>query len=167
MDDIGIVDEDNHHYLLPVKTIRHNNEVGKQLRKFDGSKPKAILYYTQEGPYIQTAPRNLLFKSRKPTAIVVEDYFSMLKVQEAADQQHLNAMAVGILGTHISEEVAIWLSKNYLRVVLMLDPDAVSKAHKFVTKYQLIWPNAQVVLLEDDPKDTPMVALKELVLNLT
>jgi len=166
MDEIGIVDEEQNHYLLPVRGL-DGREIGKQLRRFDGSKPKAILYYSNEGPYVQKAPASLVFKRRKPVAFIVEDYFSMLKVQEALDRQHLSGVAISILGTHVSDAVALWLSKNYKRVVMMLDPDAVNKAQQFVSKYQLIWPGARVVVLDDDPKDTPMDVLKEIVLNLT
>ena len=167
MDEIGIVDEEQHHYLLPVYGPNDKRQIGKQLRRFDGSKPKAILYYDKEGPYIQIAPAHLVFKARKPTVFIVEDYFSCLKVQEALDRQMLPGMAVSILGTHVSDDVALWLSKNFKSVVMMLDPDAVNKAQQFVSKYQLIWPGARVVVLDDDPKDTPMDVLKEIVLNLT
>jgi hypothetical protein len=165
MDEIGIVDEDNHNYLLPVYTTRHHHQVGAQLRRFDGSKPKAILYYDEEGPYVQHLFKlKGLGRRHKSTVFVVEDYFSMLKVQEAIDRQWLNAKAVSILGTHVSDEVAMWLGKHHSKVVMMLDPDAINKAHKFVAKYNLIWPGSSAVLLNEDPKDTDMEVLKELVL---
>lgn len=165
MDGIGISDEDRHHYLLPVHNIYRQGIIGWQLRRFDGSKPKAILYYEDSGPYVQyvPAPSNWKYRS-KPTIYVVEDYFSCLKVQEACDRQNLNGKAISILGTHITDELAVWLGKHSNTVRMMLDPDALSKAYKFNKQYGLLWGNSSVVLLDQDPKDTPMDALKEIVL---
>lgn len=164
MDGIAIADEEQHHYLLPVANIYRQGVIGWQLRKFDGSKPKAILYYEDAGPYLQyvPVPNRGLYRS-KPTIYVVEDYFSMLKVQEACDRQNLNGKAISILGTHITDELAVWLGKHSKTVRMMLDPDALSKAYKFNKQYGLLWGNSSVVLLDQDPKDTPMDALKEIV----
>lgn len=165
MDGIGIADEGRHYYLLPVHNIYRQGIIGWQLRKFDGSKPKAILYYEDSGPYVQyvPAPSNWKYRS-KPTIYVVEDYFSMLKVQEACDRQNLNGKAISILGTHITDELAVWIGKHSSKVRMMLDPDAISKARKFDRDYGLVWGDSGVVLLDQDPKDTPMDALREVVL---
>lgn len=158
--EVGIVDELN--FLLPVHSINSKGKAGNQLRYFDGTEPKAVLYPEQEGPYYQhiASPYSAFAYAGKPSIVIVEDYFSMLKVQQNA---YSKVFAMSIMGTHISEEMALWIGKHSSRVVLMLDPDAVNKSFKFKKLYSLLWPECKIVQLDEDPKDTPNSVLKELL----
>jgi len=159
LQELGIVDIDELNYLLPVYSIK-SNKVSRQLRYFDGTEPKAVLYPYSQGPYYQEHRGKSKEYMGKPVTVVVEDYFSMLKVQQ---NSRGNVRAVSIVGTHISEEMAIWLGRTSSKIVMMLDPDAVSKAFKWKRTYSLIWPECNVVLLEEDPKDTDNEVLTELL----
>lgn len=169
LNDVQIADFDAHHYLLPVYSIHNDNRsAGWQLRKFDGSKPKAILYPEADGPYIQKVrPRHYADYRANPYIAIVEDYFSMLKVQAAFDALKINGVAISILGTHISDELAVWISRKARQVMLMLDADATNKSFAFKKEYNIIWPKCRVIRMDKDPKDTDISILQELITNGT
>jgi hypothetical protein len=158
---VATVDDMNDHNLLPVYNI-NGRKAGWQLRKFDGSQPKAILYYDRPGPYVQMYRRPRMLRS-KGTVFLVEDYFSMLKVQEVCDALQLPAMAVSLMGTDVQDEVALWLAKHFNHVVFMLDPNAIHKSMRYARKHRLLWDSVNIVQLEDDPKDSSQEVLIEIV----
>ena len=92
--------------------------------------------------------------------VLVEDAVSAIKLATMTN-------AVSLQGTEISSAAALEIADTksllgYERVTIALDPDATSKAYKLLDKYQLLWQNARVVVLDADPKDTPMDELEDI-----
>lgn len=149
-----------------TQVVRMNRALsGWQQRRFDGIGKKAVLYPCTDGPYYQYYKlyRTAYDYKSPPVFYIVEDYISMLKVQMAIDKNNINGRAIALMGTHISDGMALWLSKNSSNVVFMLDNDATNKSIKYKNKYQLLWPNARVVMMQEDPKDTNIDILRSLI----
>lgn len=138
--------------------------VGWQKRRFDGVGKKAIFYPSMDGPYYQFHPTLEVYAYRDPPVIyIVEDYISMMKVKMAIENNIINGQAISLMGTHLTDSMALFLAKSSTNVVFMLDNDATDKSIKYKNKYQLLWPNARVVMMQDDPKDTDINTLNALV----
>lgn len=151
-------------YMFPSFSIYQHGIAGWQDRRFDGIGKKVVFYPQAAGPYYQVLKNNSIHKyAGRPIMYIVEDYISMLKVQMAIDMEHINGKAVSLMGTHITDEMAMWLSKTSSNIVFMLDNDATHKSIKYKHQYNLLWPDAKAVLMEHDPKDTDINILRSLV----
>lgn len=90
---------------------------------------------------------------------LVEDVWSAIKVK-----QELGEQVISLMGTHISQELAMWLRMNYSGpIYLALDKDATQKAIDYVRKYSHILPNLRPVFLSKDLKYLNVDQMLELI----
>lgn len=138
--------------VFPIHAL-YGNVVGyttKRLKK--GSHPKSINYWSLEPEIFMHFPRvsDELLMSR--TVVVVEDVLSSIRVARYM-------RAVAMLGSHITLDSALYLSKHFDNLVLAFDPDATTKAIKYQREFSLLFSSIDVVHLSADPKDLTEINL--------
>ena len=116
------------------------------------SLPKALMYWHKDVPQI-----HFPFPDAKHGRLVlVEDIISAIKVSQIMP-------AAALLGTHITEAMALMIARNYKNVTLALDPDAFGKSVSMGKEWRSLF-NSNIVRLDADPKDTPLDKLREQLL---
>ena len=96
------------------------------------------------------------------TCVLVEDCFSAYYVTK------LGVTGVAILGTSLLEEHKQFLSENFSRVIVALDPDALPKTLQVAKELKGWVIEVKVLKLTDDlkyAKDIDIKNLQELVWN--
>ncbi len=134
-----IHDKIDNRVVFPItdETMRMVDAIGRTL---DGSVPK-WLRYTGNGEYYTFG------KSHNTVAVVIEDCISAVTVHKCCK----NATGVAILGTTLTDKQIQHLTK-YDRVVIALDPDAVSKTIEFTQQLRLYVDDVKALYLSDDIK---------------
>ena len=133
-------------FVFPIMTIE-GFECGVIDRSFSRI-PKVITYWHNDVPHLHF-PQQGMFKIEKGV-IIVEDVISAIKLQSCT-----NKGVVCILGTHLGEREALYLSDFTDKLIFCLDADAVHKAYNLKNEYSLLFNDIQVMYLENDVKDTP------------
>ena len=108
-------------------------------RTIVGAAPK-WLRYTGKGDYYTHG-------TSKDTAVVVEDSISAVAVHKCSK----DATGVAILGTSLTETQRNFLTK-FRRVIIALDPDAMSKTIEFTQQLRLYVDDVKAMYLTDDIK---------------
>lgn len=124
-------------FPLHDSSMRMVDAVGRSL---SGAVPK-WLRYTGKGDYYTYG------NSSNTTAVVVEDCISAVAVHKCCR----NATGVAILGTTLTDK-QVELLTQYNRVVIALDPDAVSKTIEFTQQLRLYVDDVKALYLSDDIK---------------
>jgi len=149
--------------VLPITGISsstgHRKRFGCQTKRLAYSEvegTKAITYVDDPSTdpintFISPSPKEL------SSIVVVEDILSAYKIG-------LFTGAIALLGTNLSEDLAIALSKYDVPVIIALDPDAAKASRKIYEKYACIMPMVQV-FLDKDPKDTEYSVLERAIRN--
>lgn len=118
--------------------------------------PKTLTYFTE-----QTSGLHYVRGARERTGPIAlsEDIFSGIKLAHYC-------RSVCLLGTTINPVRISELMRQTDTLILVLDPDAVDKALKYKKKYSLYFSrNFYVVLLSNDPKDTPHAELEQIMMG--
>lgn len=141
---------------MPIRDIR-GYEIGGQTKALDPkwTGPKAVSYFHNDVVKAHFVwPKG----SRSTTkVVVVEDILSAIKVGRVLP-------AVALLSCDMTADVANHLASIFKEMILMLDPDALTKSLVIKRKYSLYFMNFSIIQLSKDPKDIPFDELKE-VLN--
>lgn len=131
-------------------------EIGGETKKTDFSgdgAPKTLRYPTAESSglhYIRNGA------DRAGAIIVSEDVLSAIKLSHYFK-------SVSLMGTVFNAERAAELAKQTDTLIMALDPDAANKALRYKKKYNMYFRNFFVVLLPNDPKDTPHTELQQIL----
>ena len=120
-----------------------------------GRAPKCILYTEQDMAKLAYVPQRTE-EGKGATIVLVEDVLSAIKVAEYLP-------AVALLGTHLAEREALDIRKHFENIIVALDPDAALKAIKITETYRCLFQQARVLLLQQDPKDTPHAELRSML----
>lgn len=108
---------------------------------------KALLYQRKDNVKIHFPIINVSMYEKKRPLVVVEDVLSATKLAPI-----INSCA--ILGTHMSDEMAVHLASVTNTLILWLDNDAAAKAVAVKKKYTALFDHIDVIVSEKDPKDT-------------
>ena len=129
---------------------------GKRLPKWKRYGKSKLPYVAWGESYTQQ------IKEGKTTCVLVEDCFSAYYVTK------LKMTGVAILGTNLLEEHKRFLCHNFDKIVVALDPDALSKNLQIAKELSGWVKEVKVLRLTDDlkyGKDVDIENLKELVWN--
>lgn len=120
--------------------------------KYPDKKPKTVLFRHTDSTTGLHYPYN--YTTRGGPLVICEDILSSVKLS------HL-MKSVALLGTYMSDEMAVELARQSNTLYLFLDNDAVDKAVKIRKKYAALgdW---RIIINDKDPKDTPYQRLEEL-----
>lgn len=145
-------EESTHRLIMPLINY-FGRRYGVVCKKLPGSSfmgPKAVNYIEEEGNLHLHFPKyNKDYVVDNSVVVIVEDSISATKISTSAP-------AVALLGTVLGAKEAAFLSSHYRKVLLMLDPDANSKALTISGKYRSLFDMFKVITMADDPKDTKM-----------
>ena len=137
---------------------RYGQEIGILDRSYSGRQPKAIQYWHNNNDnntdlsFSLHFPRGLIEPG--PELCIVEDHISAIRL---ADYKQ----SAAIMGSFISANNAIALSKLYDTIILMLDNDATDKAIQQKLRYQNLFTQFEVRFLKKDIKNMTNNELEE------
>lgn len=132
-------------------------EVGINDRSYSGRKPKSIFYY--HNPRCTQLAYCRVYDNPYAKAIVLtEDQVSAIKVNKIMN-------AVSSLGTYLHPSAIVELRNQYDNIIIWWDEDAIDKANSLAKKIGLVFDSVQVVYTQDDPKDTPLTKIREVLWN--
>lgn len=96
----------------------------------------------------------ILLGQQTDKIVLVEDMISAIKVARVGTSMPL-------LGSHLSLEKAIRLSKMFKEVIFWLDPDKANESSKMSKKYNALFDGCDVIVTEKDPKEYSTEEIKE------
>ena len=141
----GIRYEPERNALVFSLLTASRSEFGVMIKREFGvpkGSPKCKIYMHREVPRVHYSP-----PIGRGTVVLVEDYLSAKKLSAVVP-------TCALLGTHLSDDVAMDLSKYYDTLVLALDYDAVERARKIKRNWSCLF-NVSIKILRLDVKDTP------------
>lgn len=147
--------EEENRLVMPIVNI-HGYEIGMQTKALSSvvSGPKAISYFFNEGEKAHFVIKPEFYNSS--TIVLVEDILSATKVGRLLP-------ACALLSHGLTPDVANLLAANFSTMVVMLDPDALTKAVGIKHKYSLFFRNFSIIQLSKDPKDSPFTELQQIL----
>ena len=122
---------------------------------------KSLLFWDNTPPsyYISRKSTDTFPYIDKSTSVwLVEDCLSSMRLYNAG------LYSVALLGTHLTESLAVELSKRFSGLVVCLDPDATVKAAAIAANHRLLFDRVKIVVPKKDPKD---LSRKELEVMLS
>jgi hypothetical protein len=121
---------------------------------YDRSSVKALTYMDEDEVSLSWYKTN----KERPT-VIVEDIPSAVRASA-----HWNAIA--LMGTGVGLTKAQEIAQYAVRpIIVALDQDATSKSFSIVHRYNSIWDNPQVMMLQQDMKDMEEDMLKTLLVG--
>ena len=108
-------------------------------RSLVGEYPKWLRYSGKASYYIPPYPK-------KDTAVIVEDVISAVAVSQESDADGFAILGTSITNSHVDKLL------EYDRVVIALDPDAMSKTIKYTKELRVHHSNVVALSLGDDIK---------------
>lgn len=160
-------------YGMPIRQPRWNKldelyRVGEVVRQpWEGApiegrpgKPKALTYIYKEKPRLAFYGWDY-YGTRIPQRIVlVEDQISALKIAQATESAF---WGVAMLGNSISDRECTFLAHFGADLYFWLDPDMGGKAFELNAKYGTQFRMSKVIMSDEDPKDTDLQLIRELL----
>lgn len=151
-----------HRLLFPMRNYYgyQYGWVGKQLpnSKFCGA--KSITYMDRDdGIRLSWAVGDNVVPSDWDTVIITEDIISATKTSCLYP-------SAALLGTNLNAKQAAHLATHFDKLIIMLDPDATSKALELSNKYRAMFDACHVVTFDKDPKDTKFDLIEDKLIQL-
>lgn len=134
--------------ILPMLDDR-GSRIGILARSYNGDKPKTLRFWEEEAPKLAfpAITEDVGRWYGGGPVVVVEDMLSAIKVQR-------HSPCVALCGTWLGHPEAVYLSRRYNRLFIMLDPGAEQAALRIQRNYGLLFDEVRVLGgYAEDPKD--------------
>jgi len=151
-----------HRILFPMKNYYgfHYGWVAKILPDSKYCGAKSITYMDQDdGIRLSWAIGENVVPSDWDSVIITEDIISATKTSCLYP-------SAALLGTNLSSKQAAHLATHFDKLIIMLDPDATTKALELSNKYRGMFEACHVVTLDKDPKDTLLEAIEDKLISI-
>lgn len=124
------------------------DRIGILARSYKGDKPKTLHFWEEERPKLAFPfPSTILMGEANNSCVIVEDMLSAIKVRRYA-------ACAALCGTWLGHPEAVYLSRIYPRLRIMLDPGAEQAALRIQKNYGLLFEEVRVLGgYTKDPKD--------------
>jgi hypothetical protein len=123
-----------------------------QARNFNPKRASKAKYYN-----VGDKSQSCTYYGETETVVLVEDCVSAIKIG------HVET-GFPLLGTSITKERLVWLSKRFKRIVVWLDRDKYREARDLADAAKLLGVQVKTVYTENDPKDYSLEQIKEFLL---
>lgn len=148
-----LMDRKSNRYGFPILSPEWKRPVlGWTLRAFDGRKPKSLTYKLSESRELMDWH---LRGGNPPVVFLVEDQISAMKINS------LGYSSIALCGVHLNLARVREIKEYFSKVVILLDPDALSMALAHKKNFGVFFDYCEVGRLKADPKDTPIKELQE------